>query len=61
MTPRDHVVTDTDLDWLEQQGHRVDRNPKILSDGRTYYHIDGIPRSEEQIVRHITEGKRLGD
>jgi hypothetical protein len=53
-------VTDDDLDHLAKT-HRVDRNPIVLADGRTYYHIDGLPRSEEQIVRLITEGKEMGD
>jgi hypothetical protein len=59
MTPR--IVTDTDLDWLKDKGHTVDRKPVVLKDGRKYYHIDGVPHSEEQIVRHITEGRKLGD
>ena len=61
MTPPEYVVTETDLDWLEHKGHTVDRKPEVLKDGRKYYRIDGVPHSEEQIVRHIIEGRKLGD
>ena len=54
-------VTMEDLDWLERQGFWVDPNPVVLPDGRRFYDVDGVPCSEEQIVRHLTEGKRLDD
>jgi hypothetical protein len=49
------------LAWLEQQGHWVDPEPHVLPDGRKYYEVDGLPRSEEEIVRHLTEGRPLDE
>lgn len=46
------------LDQLEQQGHRVDRTP-IRRHDTTFYHIDGLPRSEEQIISHVIHGTPL--
>jgi hypothetical protein len=31
----------------------------VLPDGRKFYEVDGLPCSEEQIVRHLTEGTKL--
>jgi hypothetical protein len=55
------VVTTTDLEWLEREGHWVDPNPFVLPDGRKYYEVDGFPCSEEQVVRHLTEGTKLDE
>ena len=57
----DHHVTETDLEWLEERGHRVDRSETMLRDGRKYFRIDGIPTLEADIVSHITEGTPLGE
>jgi hypothetical protein len=54
-----YTVTTEDLEWLEREGHWVDPNPAVLPDGRKLYQIDGLPYSEEEIVRHLTEGKEL--
>ena len=56
-----YEVSENDLAWLEQKGHLVERTPVILEDGRRFHRIDNIPRTEEQIVRYITEGKQMGD
>lgn len=48
------TIIDSDLDWLEHRGHRVDRVPTVVN-GRAYYYIDGVPRTPEQIVRYIVE------
>jgi len=53
------TVTAEDLEWLERQGYWVDPNPAVLPDGRRYYEVDGLACSEEQIVRHLTEGRKL--
>ena len=60
MNDEKHVVSETDLDWLEKKGHQVNREPTVLLDGRKYYHIDGLPRTEEQIVLYITKGTPRG-
>jgi hypothetical protein len=54
-------VTTEDLEWLERQGYWVDPNPVVLPDGRKFYDVDGMPCSEEQIVLHLTEGRKLDD
>ena len=46
------------LDQLEQLGHRVDRTPIRRLD-RTFYHIDGLPRTAEQIISHLLNGTPL--
>ncbi len=55
-----YTVTVKDLEWLEREGHDVDPTPAVLPDGRRLYDVDGLPYSEEEIVRHLTEGKKLG-
>ncbi len=40
---------ENDLDWLERLGHAVTRIPTTLRDGRAFYHVDGLPRTSEQI------------
>jgi hypothetical protein len=30
-----------------------------MPDGRKFYDVDGLPFSEEEIIRHLTEGKKL--
>jgi hypothetical protein len=46
-----------DLDWLEYNGHTVDRIPVKLADGREYYHVDGLPRTVEQIAQWVLAGR----
>ena len=53
------TVTIDDLEWLEQKGHSVDPNPFVMPDGRKFYDVDGLSFSEEEIIRHLTEGKKL--
>ena len=48
-----------DLEWLERQGYWVDPNPYVLPDGRKFYEVDGVSCSEEEIIRHLTEGRAL--
>jgi hypothetical protein len=55
------TVTTADLEWLERQGYWVDPNPFVLPDGRKYYDVDGLSCSEEQIIRHLTEGTKLDE
>jgi hypothetical protein len=39
---------------LELRGHRIDRdNPIAPRHGKTFYKIDGVPRSEEQILAYV--------
>jgi hypothetical protein len=52
-------VTMDDLEWLERQGYWVDPNPYVLPDGRKFYEVDGVSCSEEEIIRHLTEGRAL--
>jgi len=54
-----YTVTTEDLEWLENEGHSVDPNPAVLPDGRKLYDVDGLPYTEEEIVRHLTEGSTL--
>jgi hypothetical protein len=57
--PGTYEVTEEDLHWLQRCGHCVQCNPVVLKDGRRVYLVDRIRRSEEQIVRHVREGKPL--
>lgn len=44
------------MDWLEKHNHVIDRTPVILHDGRKCYLVDGVRRTEEEIVRYVAEG-----
>jgi hypothetical protein len=44
---------------LEQQGHSVEYKP-VFSGGRLFYHVDGIPRTEEQILSWVVDCIRPG-
>ena len=46
------------LDQLQELGHSVDRTP-IRAQAVTFYNIDGLARSEEQILSHLLDGKLL--
>jgi hypothetical protein len=46
------------LDQLEQLGHTVDRTPIVIGD-KAFYHIDALPRSDEQILSHLINGTPL--
>jgi hypothetical protein len=49
------------LDALELRGHRVDReNPLVTRQGKTFYRVDEVMRSEEQIFAYIIDGTPLG-
>ena len=37
---------------------RVDRKP-IRCHNQSFYHIDGLPRTEEQIISHLLHGTPL--
>jgi len=50
------MFIEMDLDWLEYNGHKVDRNPVTLADGRDYFNIDGKPRTAEQIAQWVLNG-----
>jgi hypothetical protein len=52
---------DEALQQLEQQGHTVETKPTVTRDGRRFYKVDRIPRSEEQILRWVVDGVRPGD
>jgi len=46
------------FDQLEQLGHVVDRTPILVGD-KAFYHIDGLPRSGDQILSHLINGTPL--
>jgi hypothetical protein len=54
-----YTVTTEDLEWLERAGYWVDPTPLVLPDGKKVYEIDGLPYSEEEIVWHLAEGRKL--
>jgi hypothetical protein len=45
------------LEQLEQQGHTVEYRP-VMGGSRLYYHVDGIPRTEDQILKWVMDGVR---
>ena len=45
------------LEQLEQQGHAVEYKP-IVSAGNRFYHVDGMPRTEDQILKWVVDGVR---
>jgi hypothetical protein len=45
------------LDQLEQLGHTVDRTP--TSGHTVFYKVDGLLRSQEQIISHFVNGTPL--
>jgi hypothetical protein len=49
------------LEELEEQGHAVVYKPIVSGDGRPVYHVDGIPRTEDQILRWVVDGVRPGN
>ena len=48
------------LEQLEQLGHRVEYQP-TTKDGMRFYKVDGIPRSEDQILKWVVDGTRPGN
>jgi len=48
------------LEQLEQQGHTVDYKP-VFDGDRLFYHVDGIPRTEYQVLKWVVDGVRPGD
>jgi len=50
------------LEHLDKvMGRGVEYEPVRLPDGRKFYHVDGVPRSEEQILRWVIDGLPPGD
>jgi hypothetical protein len=49
------------LEQLEQQGHDVETKPTLSQDGRLSYKVDGVLRTEEQILRWVVDGVRPGN
>ena len=49
------------LDQLRQQGHGVEYEPVEFADGRRYFRVDGIPRSEKEIFEWVASGNPPGD
>ena len=47
------------LEQLEQNGHRVEYKP-VVTGGKRFYQVDGIPRIEEQILVWVVDGVRTG-
>jgi hypothetical protein len=45
------------LEQLEQQGHTVEFKPVVIGHERIY-HVDGIPRTEDQILKWVVDGVR---
>jgi hypothetical protein len=45
------------LEQLEQNGHTVEYKPAVAS-GTLYYRVDGIQRSEDQILGWVVDGIR---
>ena len=45
------------LEQLEQQGHTVEFKP-VVAGGRLFYHVDGVPRTEDQILKWVVDGVR---
>jgi hypothetical protein len=48
------------LEQLEQQGHTVEYKPIVAGDGKRFYHVDGMPRTEEHIHAWVVDGVRPG-
>ena len=46
----------SDLDWLERGGHRVDRTPEGTREGHIYYEINELPRTPEEIEQWVISG-----
>jgi hypothetical protein len=47
------------LEQLEQQGHAVDYKPVVTGYNR-FYHVDGLPLTEDQILKWVVDGVRPG-
>jgi hypothetical protein len=45
------------LEQLEQQGHTGDFKPVVTRD-KLFYHVDGMPRTEDQIFKWVVDGVR---
>jgi hypothetical protein len=46
------------LEQLEQHGHTVEYKPAVTREGKRFYHVDGIPRTEDQILEWVVKGVR---
>ena len=47
------------LEQLEQQGHTIEYKA-IVTAGERFYHVDGLPRTEDQILKWVVDGVRPG-
>ncbi len=45
------------LEQLEQDGHTVEYKP-VVTQGTRFYHVDSIPRTEDQILEWVVDGVR---
>ena len=48
------------LEQLEQNGHTVEYKPVVTDNGERFYHVDGMPRTEDQILAWVVDGVRPG-
>jgi len=48
------------LEQLEEDGHAVVYRPVTSGDGSPVYHVDGIPRTEDEILKWVVKGVRPG-
>jgi len=47
------------LEQLEQQGHTIEYKA-VVTAGERFYHVDGMPRTEDQILKWVVDGVRPG-
>lgn len=45
------------LEQLEQLGHAVEYGP-VFGGNRLFYHVDGIPRTADEILKWVVDGVR---
>jgi hypothetical protein len=48
------------LEQLEQHGHTVEYKPVLTGQQQRLYYVDGIPRTEDQILQWVEDGVRPG-
>jgi hypothetical protein len=47
------------LEQLEQQGHTISYEPVVIGD-RRFYRVDGMPQTENQIIKWVVDGVHPG-
>ena len=47
------------LDILKRKGYKIEDAPIQLKDGRVFYWIDEMPRTEKQILNYLLFGEEL--